>query len=60
VLRDLVAEHVRETQSRFADRLLHDWNLERGKFWHIVPKEMLARIPQPMRDEAAIEAANRA
>jgi hypothetical protein len=25
-----------------------------------VPKEMLARIPQPMRDEAAIEAANRA
>ncbi len=59
VLKTLVAEHARETQSRFADQLLHDWSLERSKFWHVVPKEMLSRLPHPMRDEAA-EAANRA
>jgi glutamate synthase (NADPH/NADH) large chain len=55
-----VAEHARETQSRFADQLLHDWSLERGKFWHVVPTEMLARLPHPMADAAAVEAANRA
>jgi glutamate synthase (NADPH/NADH) large chain len=59
VLKELVTEHARETQSRFADQLLHDWALERGKFWHVVPKEMLARLKQPMSD-AAVEAANRA
>ncbi len=60
VLKELVAEHARETQSRFATRLLHDWALERGKFWHVVPTEMLTRLPQPMRDTAAAGAANRA
>ncbi len=59
VLKELVAEHVRETQSRYAEQLLHDWPLERGKFWHVVPKEMLDRLLQPMSD-AAVEAANRA
>ncbi|GIK98464.1 MAG: glutamate synthase [Alphaproteobacteria bacterium] len=59
-LKDLVAEHAQETQSRFAARLLHDWPLERDRFWHVVPKEMLARLPQPMRDPAAAPAANRA
>ncbi|SME93254.1 glutamate synthase (NADPH) large subunit [Tistlia consotensis] len=48
VLRDLVAEHVRETQSRFAERLLIDWAMERGHFWQIVPKEMVERLEQPI------------
>jgi len=50
VLRDLIAEHVQETQSRFAQRLLNDWALERDNFWQIVPKEMLSRLPQPLSD----------
>ncbi len=53
VAKDLIAEHVRETQSRFAERLLTDWPLERGKFWQIVPKEMLARLAQPLSDAPA-------
>jgi glutamate synthase (NADPH/NADH) large chain len=52
VVKDLIAEHVRETQSKFAARLLNDWPLERGKFWQIVPKEMLTRIAQPLSDRA--------
>ena len=50
VVRDLIGEHVQETQSRFAQRLLNDWALERDNFWQIVPKEMLSRLPQPLSD----------
>jgi glutamate synthase (NADPH/NADH) large chain len=53
VLNSLIVEHARETQSKFAARLLNDWPLERGKFWQIVPKEMLTRLPQPLSDAAA-------
>ena len=39
VLRNLVAEHARETSSRYAAMLLHDWEQERSRFWQVVPKE---------------------
>jgi glutamate synthase (NADPH/NADH) large chain len=54
-VKDLIAEHVRETQSKFAARLLNDWPLERGKFWQIVPKEMLTRLPYALSDAPAAE-----
>jgi glutamate synthase (NADPH/NADH) large chain len=53
VVRDLIGEHVSETQSRFAEQLLNDWERERGNFWHVVPKEMLARLDWPLRVLAA-------
>ena len=53
VLKELIAEHQRETQSKFAERLLVDWRLERAKFWQVVPKEMLARLDQPLSDKPA-------
>ena len=52
LMRDLIAEHVRETQSRFAERLLIDWEMERAKFWQIVPKEMIDRLEHPITMEA--------
>jgi glutamate synthase (NADPH/NADH) large chain len=52
VLSDLIAEHKTETQSRFAERLLIDWRLERDKFWQIVPKEMLDRLEHPVGQAA--------
>ena len=51
VLRGLVEEHVRETQSRFAEQLLVDWERARRHFWQVVPKEMLERLPQPLTTE---------
>jgi glutamate synthase (NADPH/NADH) large chain len=48
VLRRMVQEHVRETQSRFAERLLIDWVHERENFWQVVPKEMVDRLAQPI------------
>jgi glutamate synthase (NADPH/NADH) large chain len=44
----LIEEHRRETQSRFAERLLADWRLEMPRFWQVVPKEMLNRLDQPL------------
>jgi glutamate synthase (NADPH) large chain len=51
VLRDLVAEHAAATQSRLAEQLLLDWARELPRFWQVVPKEMLARLEQPLSEE---------
>ena len=48
VMKRLVIEHHRETQSRFAERLLVDWSREVRRFWQVVPKEMLDRLEQPL------------
>ncbi|MBX6323985.1 MAG: glutamate synthase large subunit, partial [Rhodospirillaceae bacterium] len=56
VLKDLVAEHARETQSRFAAALVNDWALERGHFWQVVPKEMLPFLEHPLSDAVPAEA----
>ncbi len=56
VLRALVQDHVSETQSRYAARLLNDWAMEVEKFWQVVPKEMLSRLEHPLSDTAAAAA----
>ena len=55
-LRDLIGRHVTETGSRFAARLLNEWATERGRFWHVVPKEYAQYLPVPMSEAAAIAA----
>jgi glutamate synthase (NADPH/NADH) large chain len=52
VLRDLIARHVRETQSRFANTLLQDWPRVSGRFWQVVPKEYVRYLAHPLSDEA--------
>ena len=54
MLRRLIVAHKAETQSRFADSLLRDWDRERRHFWHVVPKEMLARLDPPVHLHPAI------
>ena len=46
---ELIAEHVDATQSAYAARILNNWDRERSKFWQIVPKDMLDRLEQPVR-----------
>ena len=48
VLKRLVEQHFRETQSRYVERLLTDWDIVLPKFWQVVPKEMIARLPYPL------------
>jgi glutamate synthase (NADPH) large chain len=54
VLRGLVAEHARETESRFAADLLRDWDRVRNNFWQICPVEMIGRLEAPLAAEEAV------
>ena len=51
VLRRLIEEHARETSSRYAEMLLHDWARVAPRFWMVVPKEYARYLPVPMSDE---------
>ncbi|HEX6143566.1 MAG TPA: glutamate synthase large subunit [Geminicoccaceae bacterium] len=54
-LRDLIEAHQKSTQSKAAERLLHDFERELGRFWQIVPREMLDKLDVPVT--AAAQAA---
>jgi glutamate synthase (NADPH/NADH) large chain len=54
VLRGLVAEHARETGSRFAGDLLRDWERVRDRFWQVCPKEMLGRLAHSLDGEEPV------
>lgn len=51
VLRREVEIHVQETQSKFAQTLLVDWDRVVGRFWQICPKEMVSRLAHPLSDQ---------
>ncbi len=46
--RELIERHVEETHSRWADRILRNWDEEKRNFWQVVPKEMLNRLEHPV------------
>ncbi|WP_418152562.1 glutamate synthase large subunit [Litorimonas sp. RW-G-Af-16] len=51
-LKDLIRRHAAQTGSEFSKKVLNEWELERGKFWQVIPKEMLNRIKIPLADAA--------
>ena len=53
-LRRLVETHVANTQSRFAERLLNDWSRVLPRFWHVVPKEMVALLEHPLTADSDV------
>ena len=55
ILKALVEEHARETQSRFAERMLIHWDREVERFWQVVPYEMVHRYDHPVLAEEAAE-----
>ena len=55
MLKALVEEHARETQSRFAERMLIHWDREVERFWQVVPHEMVHRYDRPVLAEEAAE-----
>jgi glutamate synthase (NADPH/NADH) large chain len=56
LLKTLVERHVRETQSRFAEQILNEWQRARDRFWQVVPLEMLHRLEVPVTGPLAIPA----
>ncbi|AXC49253.1 glutamate synthase large subunit [Paracoccus suum] len=51
-LREMVERHAAETGSKRAQALLADWEVARGQFLQVVPREMLALLPHPITDMA--------
>ena len=56
VLHALVRDHAKATDSKWSNALLADWDRASARFWQVVPREMLTRLPQPL-DEPILEAA---
>ena len=54
-LKALVEAHAAATDSALAARLLNEWDVEIGKFWQVVPTEIVARLEMPL-DDAAVAA----
>lgn len=50
-LLELIKAHALETGSEFSQKLLSNWEAEKGKFWQVVPKEMLGRLEVPVGAE---------
>ena len=48
VLKVLVALHVKNTGSTYADALLSDWERSVTSFWQVVPREMLDKLEHPV------------
>ncbi len=57
VLRAMVEEHAKETQSAFAANLLAEWDVALGRFWQVCPKEMVSRLTHPLSDTVAAKRA---
>ena len=55
VCKELIAEHVRETSSMFAENLLNDWHRERDRFWQVVPTEVMHKLEHPALAETTDE-----
>jgi glutamate synthase (NADPH/NADH) large chain len=55
-LKNLLVEHVWQTQSTLAERILHDFDIELPRFRQIVPKEILDKLPVPVQPQADAEA----
>ena len=48
VLRDLIVEHEKATESVMAARVLNQWATAIEKFWQVVPNEILPVLDVPL------------
>ncbi|MDP1027920.1 glutamate synthase large subunit [Sphingomonas sp. KR1UV-12] len=48
----LISQHAAATDSKWSKGLLDDWDRVAGRFWQVVPKEMLTRLSHPLEDRA--------
>ncbi|MCA1748131.1 MAG: glutamate synthase large subunit [Sphingomonadales bacterium] len=55
-LLELIGEHARLTDSRWAHELIEDWDNHAARFWQVCPKEMLARLDNPLSDAKPVAA----
>ena len=54
VLKDLITEHVKETNSVYAKKILNNFDKELINFYQICPKEMLSKLENPITNKKTI------
>ena len=47
-LKKLLEEHVKNTNSPLATKILTDWSRELKNFWHVIPNEMMSKLSHPV------------
>ncbi|WP_299901919.1 glutamate synthase large subunit [uncultured Ruegeria sp.] len=52
-LKSMIMRHAEETNSRKAADILQHWDVEKGNFLQVCPKEMLNKLSHPLSEEAA-------
>jgi glutamate synthase (NADPH/NADH) large chain len=52
-LKGLIERHLEETGSRKAAEILQHWDIEKGNFLQVCPKEMLNKLTHPISEEQA-------
>jgi len=55
-LKALLESHLGYTNSPQAARILTNWDREIGKFWHVVPSEIVKTLPHPLTAGSSGEA----
>ncbi|WBU60174.1 glutamate synthase large subunit [Paracoccus albus] len=55
-LKSLIARHVEETNSVKAREILDNWDIERGNFMQVCPKEMLPLLEHPIAETGDLAA----
>jgi len=53
-LKNLIEEHVKETNSIYAKKILDNFDVELGKFYQVCPKEMLDKLENPITLKSTI------
>jgi glutamate synthase (NADPH/NADH) large chain len=51
-LKSLIRQHFEATGSEFSQTMLAEWDHKRGKFWQVIPKEMIGRLTVPVSEAA--------
>ncbi|MCB1361113.1 MAG: glutamate synthase large subunit, partial [Rhodobacteraceae bacterium] len=50
-VKSLIEQHVAETESQRGTEILRHWDLEKGNFLQVCPREMLVHLPHPLTHE---------
>ena len=50
----LVETHARETSSRYAELILHEWAKALPRFWHVVPTEYARFLQRQEQNRVAL------
>ena len=53
-LKNMIYEHLKETQSKIAEKIINNFNNEVKNFWQVCPKEMLDKLTNPISTKQKI------